>query len=168
MVAYQRILAREPRNRDALLGAAAVYMRGQAYEQAAGHYLEVLRRYPRDAVAQAALISLQDGVDPVAGETRVKSLLNATPGDSNLHFSLGNLYAEQGRWPEAQQAFFEAYRLDTENPDYAFNLAVSLDRLGQHAGAREYYERAGSLAATRPAAFDPALARARLAALGPR
>lgn len=168
MAAYQRILAREPRNRDALLGAAAVHMRGQAYEQAAGHYVEVLRRYPRDAVAQAALISLQDNVDPVAGESRVKSLLNATPRDPNLHFSLGNLYAEQGRWPEAQLAFFEAYRLDGENPDYAFNLAVSLDRLAQHAAAREYYARAGELAALHPAAFDPEQARARLAALGPR
>lgn len=168
MSAYQRVLAREPRNRDAMLGAAAVYMRGQAYEQAAAGYLEVLRRYPRDPVAQSALISLQDDIDPVAAETRVKMLLGASPEDPNLHFSLGNLYAEQGRWPEAQQAYFQAYDLDGENPDYAFNLAVSLDRLAQHAAAREYYERAGALAATHPAAFDPEQARARVAVLGSR
>jgi tetratricopeptide (TPR) repeat protein len=167
MSAYQRILTREPRNRDALLGAAAVYMRGQAYERAAGQYMEVLRSYPRDPVAQAALISMQDDIDPVAAQSRLKLLLVASPQDPNLHFSLGNLYAGQGRWPEAQQAFFQAYRLDGENPDYAFNLAVSLDRLAQRAAAREYYARAGVLAATHPAAFDPAQARARLAALEP-
>jgi tetratricopeptide (TPR) repeat protein len=167
MSAYQRILAREPRNRDALLGAAAVYMRGQAYERAAGQYMEVLRSYPRDAVAQAALISMQEDIDPVAAQSRLKMLLVASPQDPNLHFSLGNLYAGQGRWPEAQQAFFQAYRLDGENPDYAFNLAVSLDRLAQRAAAREYYARADALAATHPAAFDPAQARARLAALEP-
>ena len=165
MQAYQSVLARQPTNRDALLGAAAVHMRARAYEQAAGYYLEVLRRNPRDPVAQAALIALQEDLDPVSGESHVKNLIARHPDDGNLRFSLGNLYAEQGRWPEAQAAYFEALRLDPESPDYAFNLAVSLDRLGQGKAALNWYRRARELAAARPASFDDAGAARRIAML---
>jgi tetratricopeptide (TPR) repeat protein len=165
MTIYQAVLKREPRNRDAMLGAAAVSLRAGAVEQAAGYYTAVLRRNPRDGAAQAGLIALQDNLDPVSAESRVKELLEHTPGDANLYFSLGNLYAEQGRWPEAQQSYFEAYRRDDVNPDYAFNLAVSLDQLAQSRPALEYYRRAEQLAGEFPAAFDAKVARLRAAEL---
>ena len=53
------------------------------------------------------------------------------------------------RWTEAQQAFFEAFRIDPVNPDYLFNLAVSLDQLRQTRLALDYYRKAESVAATR-------------------
>jgi len=166
MQAYQGVLAREPHNRDALLGTAAVYMRQRAWERAAGYYVEVLRRNPRDPVAQAALLGLQEDLDPLSGESHVKTLIARHPDDGNLRFSLGNLYAEQGRWAEAQEAYFAALRLDPESPDYAFNLAVSLDRLGQGRAALEWYRRARALAAVHPATFDDAGAARRIATLG--
>jgi tetratricopeptide (TPR) repeat protein len=165
MTGYLRVLEREPRNRDAMLGVAALHMRAGAYEQAAGYYVAVLRRNPRDPAAQAGLIALQEDLDPVAGESRVKILLAENPRDPNLHFSLGNLYAAQERWPEAQQAYFNAYTLDSENPDFAFNLAVSLDRLGQGKPALAYYRRAAEIAAQRPAGFEPGVASRRIAVL---
>jgi tetratricopeptide (TPR) repeat protein len=165
MKIYLSVLKREPRNRDAMLGAAAVYMRAGSLERAAGYYMEVLRRNPRDGAAQAGLLAIQDNVDPVASESRVKESLARTPRDANLHFALGNLYAEQARWAEAQQSYFEAYRLDNSSPDYAFNLAVSLDRLAQSRPALEYYRRAEELATEFPAAFDTAVAQRRAAEL---
>jgi Flp pilus assembly protein TadD len=83
-----------------------------------------------------------------------------------LHFTLGNQLAQQGRWAEAQQEFFKAYAAEPDNPDFAYNLAVSLDHLRQPKVAREYYQRAVTLAGTRGASFDPASARARIAQLG--
>ena len=166
MTAYQGVLAREPRNRDAMLGAAAVMMRGGSLDAAASYYAQLLRINPRDGAAQAALIALQDDLDPASGESHVKGLLARAPDDANLHFALGNLYAEQGRWPEAQQSYFEAYRLDQANPDFAFNLAVSLDRLVQGKAAATYYRRAMDLSQKRPAGFESATAARRLAALG--
>ena len=165
MKTYLAVLKREPRNRDAMLGAAAVYMRAGSLERAAGYYMEVLRRNPRNGTAQAGLLAIQGNVDPVASESRVKESLARTPQDANLHFALGNLYAEQSRWAEAQQSYFEAYRLDSSSPDYAFNLAVSLDRLAQSRPALEYYRRAEELATEFPATFDTAVAQRRAAEL---
>ena len=60
------------------------------------------------------------------------------------------------RWQRApaKQSFFEAYRHAPENGDYAFNLAVSLDHLGQPKSALDYYRVARKLAQTQPVQFD--------------
>ncbi|MCK5362085.1 MAG: hypothetical protein KAR22_03910, partial [Gammaproteobacteria bacterium] len=70
--------------------------------------------------------------------------------------------AEQNRWGEAQSAYFDAYRLQDGNPDYAYNLAVSLDQLGKAAAAAGYYRQALELAAENGAVFDQPSVRDRL------
>ena len=104
---------------------------------------------------------------PPAGndESRLRTLIAAQPSAPALHFALGNVYAGESRWNEAQQAYFNAYSLEPANPDYRFNLAISLDRLGQHALAKRFYLEASELAHDKPAAFDPAAALARAKAL---
>lgn len=160
--AYQQVLQRDPRNRDALLGLAANDVRARSFEIAEARYINLLELDPRDVDAQAGLIALRGQVDPVQSESRLKTLIAANPDASGLYFPLGNQYAQQLRWAEAQSAYFKAYTGDPENADYAFNLAVSLDRLRQKAPALQYYERAIKLAANRPAGFDPAQARERI------
>ena len=80
---------------------------------------------------------------------------------------LGNWYARQQRWGNAQQAYFEALRRAPHNADYAFNLAVSLDRMGQAQAARTYYENALELAASGGATFDATAVRERVVQLAP-
>ena len=165
---YEQALRDEPGNRDAQLGLAALDIKGGRYEAAEGAYLRLLQADPRDAEAQAALISLRGArLDPLVAESRVKSLIAVEPEAPVLHFTLGNQLAQQGRWAEAQQAYFKAYTADPENPDFAYNLAVSLDHIRQPRLAQEYYRRAIALAEKRGAGFDVAAARARLAQLGP-
>jgi tetratricopeptide (TPR) repeat protein len=159
---YQKALARDPNNRDALLGLAAIDVRSGQLEAAEARYLKVLEADPRDGQATAALVSLRGRLDPVASESRLKTLIATQPDVAQLHFALGNQYVPQSRWAEAQAAFFKAYTLDPENADYAFNLAVSLDQLRQKKTALEYYQRALALAGRRPASFDSAQARARV------
>ena len=105
-------------------------------------------------------------MDPLAAESRLKTLLATDPGAHVLNFALGNQLAQQGRWAEAQQQYFKAYAADPENADFAYNLAVSLDHLRQPRQALEYYRRAVSLAEKRAAGFDLEAARARVAQLG--
>jgi tetratricopeptide (TPR) repeat protein len=165
--AYRLALADDPNNRDALLGMAAVEMRSGRYEAADRLYRQLLQADPRDAHAQAGLLALRSNLtDPVAAESRVKTLLADDPGANVLYFTLGNEYARQGRWAEAQQAYFKAFAADSENPDFAYNLAVSLDHLRRPKLALEYYRRALALAAKRSANFDQAAARERAQELG--
>jgi len=159
---YQKALAREPNNRDALLGLAAIDVRNGQFESAEARYLKLLETDPRNSQAVAGVLSLRGGLDPVASESRLKTLIAGQPQAAQLHFSLGNQYAHQSRWSEAQAAYFKAYSIDPENADYAFNLAVSLDQLRQRKPAQEYYRRALALVDKRPASFDPAQARTRL------
>ena len=155
-------------NRDALLGMAAVEIRTNRPEQAAGYYQSLLQANPRDTYAQAGLLSLRAQMgDSVQTESRVKNLLASDPDAQVLYFTLGNQYAQQGRWQEAQQAYFKAYTAEPENPDFAYNLAVSLDQIRQPKPALEYYRRALSLAQQRASSFDQALARNRVQELSP-
>ncbi len=159
---YQDALRDEPANRDALLGLAAVEIHANRLELADGYYQRLLDANPRDPHAQAGMLALRSQVtDPVQAESRVKSLLSGSPEAHVLYFTLGNQYAQQGRWPEAQQAYFKAFSAEPDNPDFAYNLAVSLDHVRQPKLALEYYRRAISLAQQRSSNFDQALARSR-------
>jgi tetratricopeptide (TPR) repeat protein len=165
---YEQALRDEPANRDALLGLAALEVRGGRYEAAEGLYLKLLQIDPRDSQAQAGLLGLRSPAgDPLTTESRVKSLLAADPGAHALNFTLGNQLAAQNRWSEAQQEYFKAYSADPENADFAYNLAVSLDHLRQPNNALQYYQRAIALAEKRGANFDLQAARSRVAALAP-
>jgi tetratricopeptide (TPR) repeat protein len=159
---YDRVLRSHPRNRDALLGLGAIAVRQGRWDDASDRYTTLLRLNPRDSIAQAGLIALHENVDPLRGESQIKLLLRAEPDAPHLHFTLGNMYAQQNRWGEAQSAYFDAYRLQSENPDYAYNVAVSLDQLGKAAAAAGYYRQALELAADNGAAFDQPSVRNRL------
>jgi tetratricopeptide (TPR) repeat protein len=160
---YQQALTAEPTNRDALLGLAAVETRAQRYDVAEAHYQRLLRADPRDPHATAGMLALRgQQLDPVLSESRVKTLLAANPEASVLYFTLGNQFAQQGRWPEAQQAYFKAHTADPENPDFTFNLAVSLDQLRQPGLALEHSRRALALAEKRVPNFSLETARIRI------
>lgn len=155
---YTQAAARE-RSVDALLGLAAIAGARNRNEEAARLYREVLDRDPYNAAAQAALLDLLGNTDRQATESRLKSLIDRAPS-AGLYQTLGNLYAEQNRWGDAQMAYFEAFRAAPGNADYAFNLAVSLDRLHQAQAALGYYEKALSLAGN--PRFDRAQAELRV------
>jgi len=160
---YQQVLREEPGNRDALLGLAAVEMRAQRYDLSDSYYQRVLQNDPRDPHAQAGMLALRGNqLDPVQVESRVKTMIAGGREANVLYFTLGNQYAQQSRWAEAQQAYFKAFAADPDNPDFAFNLAVSLEQLNQPRLALEYYRRALALAEKRNANFPLESARTRV------
>ncbi len=162
---YQKVLTETPDNRDALLGLATItYQKGDLQSAFEG-YIKVLKLYPKDSIAQTALINMQKNNDPVRSESIIKLLLQQEPEAPFLYFTLGNLYATQSRWADAQQAFFNAYRLATSNPDYAYNLAVSLDHIGQTSTALDYYNVALGLADDSRVNFNTVTVIARIDAL---
>ncbi|MBC7623432.1 MAG: tetratricopeptide repeat protein, partial [Aeromicrobium sp.] len=172
---YAEAIASNGNSADAHLGFATAAARsGSAADVAlaVSHYQRVLEIDPRNSTAGAALIVLAGGrgADSPAGlssstekELELTRLLAQDPNAANVHFLLGNLYAESRRWREAQPAYFEAARLMPQNADYCYNLAVSLDQLGQGAAAVNFYRSA--ITATIKGQFDRAAVERRIAAL---
>ncbi len=162
---YNQLLRSEPNNVDALLGLAAIATQQGDTEQASRNYLRVLEVEPRNALAQAGLIGMFDRADPLAAESRLKQLIARDPS-AHLYFTLGNVYADQNRWPDAQQAYFQAHHLQSGNPDYAYNLAVGLEHVGQPKLALENYRRALQLVAAKGRAnFSTAAVQERIGKL---
>lgn len=165
---YGQLLSSEPHSIDALLGLAALAGQEGNSDAASQYYLRILELDPRHALAQSGLIALLGRADPLAAETRLKQLIAREPLPF-LYFTLGNLYADQSQWAQAQQAYFQAHHLEQSNPDYAYNLAVGLEHLNQPKLALEFYRRALQLASSRGRAnFSLPLAQERISNLASR
>ncbi len=172
---YAEAIAANNNSADAHLGFATAAARsGEAgdLELAIRHYQRVLEIDPRNSTARAALIVLAGGPSSDASaavsaasskEAELKLLIAQDPNAANAHFLLGSLYADAKRWRDAQPAFFEAAKLAPQNADYSYNLAVSLDNLGQAAAAANFYRRA--LVATTKGQFDIPTVERRIALL---
>lgn len=151
---YRNVLQADPENRDVHLGLAALAINKGDRESAYAHYLKLLDMNPADALAMSSLISLSNNSDPIKDESVIKTLIHKEGKLPYLYFALGNVYAKQLRWAEAQQAFFNAYSADSTNPDYVLNLAISLDKIGQYATALDFYSVAIELARHTPSRFN--------------
>lgn len=163
---YGQLLNADPGNVDALLGVASIATQRGDREAATRHYVRILELDPRNTLAQAGLIGVVGRADPVSAETRIKQLIARDPSAAFLHFTLGNTYVDQNRWPDAQQSYFQAHHLQPDNPDYAYNLAVALEHIGQARPALDYYRRAVQLAAAKGRAnFSTAAAQERVSKL---
>lgn len=162
---YEAALAADAASVDAHLGLATVEARAGRPSAAAFYYRKALQLDPRNATALAGLAALADFSRADDLETQLRADLARHPGSAALHATLGNLYASQSRWTEAQAAYFEAHRLQPGSADTLYNLAVSLDHLGQARLAADYYTRALEAARGQSSQFDAGRASRRLAEL---
>ena len=158
---YREVLQKDARNRDALLGMAAIARQQGQDESAMQYYRQVLTLDPRDPVALAGMSAFAIG-NAAGKESRLKLSLAQSPQSAALHFALGNVYTESSRWGDAQQAYFNALRLEPANAQFAFNLATSLDHLGQRKLAAQYYGLALQLDTTGYNGFDRVQTQQRL------
>lgn len=164
---WQKSLRTDPFDANALHGLAALALREGRSDAAAVLYRRALEADPYDALALAGLLTIEGMDDPRQAELRLKRFLADQPDAPQPNFALANLYARQARWAEAQQGYFKAYVADPENPDFLYNLAVSLDHLHQSGLAEQFYARAQRAAISRQAAFDSTALAARLHAAPP-
>lgn len=170
---YGEALEIAPGHRQAQLGLAAVAVRHNDLSGARFHYQNLLEKDPYDGDAVAGLMNLVSDSPVNEQESLLKLLIEHGTSAPSVYTQLGNIYARQGRWGEAHQCYLEAYRRDATlrqavgngDADISFNLAVSLDHLGQMAAAAEHYRQAIAYAQTGPFTFPAPQARARLNAL---
>lgn len=170
---YESVLTAAPLHRDALLGLAAIAVENQQPGQAMEYYSRLLARNPTDPVARTALLELSPTGGPAVQERELRRLQERHPGVALLAYSQGNFYASRQQWTDAQQHYFRALQLAKSaarqpsdiNPDYAFNLAVSLEHLSQGRAALSFYREALEQSDRFPASFDTTLVRNRIESL---
>lgn len=170
---YQAVLEQSPLHRDALLGLAAIAVTEDQPGLAMELYSRLLARNPADPVARAGLLELSPAGGPAQQERELRRLQEAHPGVAPLAYALGNFYASRQQWSDAQQHYFRALQLAKTNsrgegdinPDYAFNLAVSLEHLNQPRAALSFYREALEQSRLYPAGFSEASVRSRVESL---
>ncbi|BCX80469.1 hypothetical protein MIT9_P0042 [Methylomarinovum caldicuralii] len=145
---------------EAWLGLAAAALKLGRRDMAEHGYHQALALSPDEPLALAGLAVLHPQ------DERLLAALEQAASERSptawLYAVLGDLYARRNDWPRAQQAYFHAHRIDLTHPDYSYDLAVTLDHLGQYRLARSFYTEALQLARQRKAAFDPEVAARRL------
>jgi Flp pilus assembly protein TadD len=162
--AYSQVLTRTPTQRDALLGIAYAHQALGSTEQALSTLRRLVELYPRDSDGMSALFLIAGG-DPQAEESRLQQLLERSEHPAALHYTLGVLYYDLNRFGEAERAFGRACAMEPDQPDYAYNHALTLDRLGRTREAARQYVTALNLAGQTNAVFSRDIARARLRVL---
>ncbi len=162
---YKRILSQEKNNRDALLGLAAIAIKQNRFEYARQKYRYLLKLNPKDSLATAGLSSIENQMNLQLSESRLKFMIKNKPDSAHLYFALGSLYARQQKWPEAQSAYFSAWSASSNNADYAFNLAVSLDHLDKKKQALQYYQHCLKLKQSSHANFSATSVEERISTL---
>ena len=91
-------------------------------------------------VATVPDLTVADGSQET--ESQLKLMIQEEPESPYLNFALANAYGAQNRWHEAQGHYFKALQNNPGDPNYAYNLAVSLEHISQPESAVTYYRRA--------------------------
>ena len=135
---YDHALIENKRNRNALLGKAAVALKTNNLVLAESIYSDILDDNPKDIEAKTAILMLKD----ILSDTDINDvslLLRENYDSAPLNFLMGNINAENKQWRAANENFKRAYSLDKKNPDYAFNLGVTYDQVNEYQQAIKFY-----------------------------
>lgn len=135
---YRDALTIAPRHPNALSGLGAVLLASDRADEAKPVYARLLALEPDNATAVAALL----GEGQESSVEEIHALIEHHPDSAPLYFALGSAFARDSDWVEARVAFEEAFNRSPLRADYAFNLAVSLDRIGRYGEAESLYHRA--------------------------
>jgi len=136
---YNAVLEIDPDNRNALLARAAISIQNNQVAEAIEDYRRILFTNPKDSLAMSSMIAVAN-FSPEQSETQLKLLIRDEPDSHYLNFTLGNIFGAQNRWQEAQRKYFAALQNNPDDPNYAYNLAVSLEHIAKPKVAIAYYQ----------------------------
>ncbi len=98
------------------------------------------------------------GLNPVSlkeNTLHIEKLAKQTENVKNLaqgFFEEGKIFAQKKEWKKAFMAFHSAFFYQ-EEADYAFNAGIALEYLKEKERAKDYYQKALTLAQKKPAQF---------------
>jgi tetratricopeptide (TPR) repeat protein len=159
---YDQAMLLDPYNRDANLAVASVARQLGEFRRAENRYRHLLSLDGQDSAAFSGMLDIAAALADQTIEHEMVAHIGSVEQPGRMHAALGNYYSAQRSWQLARDAWRDALAIDVSNPDYAFNLAVSLDHLQRHNTAIGYYQQALEHASTRTFHFDRATTQNRL------
>ena len=145
---YQTVLAKDPRNFDALSNLGVVYFRTGKIQSAESMLKKALAIAPNDDLVLTTLGIVhyrQSRFDDALKE--LKKAIEINPNSATAHNYLGITASQKGRQQEAEKEMLQAIAKDPNYADAHFNLAVILitTQPSSRELAREHYARATAL-----------------------
>jgi Flp pilus assembly protein TadD len=136
---YKNILSVEPTNQDALFGVAATYHRSGDVERARPYYAQLLKINPNHREGLNNFLALMSDESPQEALAELDRLEERNPNFSPIPAQQALVLNKLGYTEQARQRLMRAIELAPENLTYKYNLAVILDRNGNHADAAALY-----------------------------
>ncbi|MER3424740.1 MAG: hypothetical protein C4293_17495 [Nitrospiraceae bacterium] len=91
------------------------------------------------------------GMALIGNQGTAAPALKTAPGSkAEFHNIEGIDHYNQGHWDDAKSHFSEAVRLDPQSAEAHYNLALALDKEGDHKGATEHFKTAYDLGKNNP------------------
>jgi tetratricopeptide (TPR) repeat protein len=171
----EQILTLQPSSMQALILYGSLQLNLGNQSSASEIFSRVISIDPSNVSARVGFLKSIPGYSAEDLISELSRLQQTSPDNHLLAFELGRAFATQSRWTEAARSFSRALELagrSTANnqvlPEYAFNLAVSLDRSGERMLATRYYNEALDRSGSLPTGFDPEVVKQRVNVLSGR
>jgi putative PEP-CTERM system TPR-repeat lipoprotein len=143
--------------------AEALSAKGR-YKEAVEHYMELARRYPKDAQTLNNLAWALHSVGDPQAIKYAEQAYKLKPGEASVLDTYGWILVNHGRLHEGIQLLLQAVAVDSKNPEIRYHLAKGLAQAGDKARARAELKSILSGGMPFPHVDE---ARALLASLGP-
>lgn len=163
---YEAILKKKPKQIDALLGLANIYAHNGDLLAARRQYDKALIIRPSNKIAQIGLLYTYQTDNSAKGLELLQNLSVKYPNNPEILVAIGHKLAKQSKWFAAQQAYFKAYSAQPNNTLLAYNLAVSLDRMGKYSAASNFYKKALALNSASSPVINSRQIKSRLLEIG--
>lgn len=137
---YERVLAYNPDDVDALFGLATIYHRSGQMDKARTLYGKILTLDPENREAMNNFLALLADEAPEAALKQLEQLEKKSPEFSPIPAQMAVIYQKQGDVAKASEKMLRAVALAPENLTYRYNLAILLDKQGNYIEAQHMYE----------------------------
>ncbi len=137
---YKKAVDIEPKNTEALFGAAVCYQMLGQNDDAIRAYMDILGIDSNSYQAKNNLIVLIAGKSLAGALDELIGINSKYPDNSFVLAQIGTMYSADSKYFEAMNYLGKAIQIDPSNPLYTYNMAITLDKMGKYNDAYRYYE----------------------------
>lgn len=137
---YKKILRKTPQDRDALFGLATAYHKSGERKQARNAYGNLLKLYPKFEDGINNFISLASAEAPEHALRELQQIQKSNPKFPAIFAQKGLIYSKLGDKKQAIKNMAYALKLEPDNNNYKYNLAIFLDEVGSNEYAAQLYQ----------------------------